>query len=187
MKPSHTDNTRYWGIPRQFPKTPKFSPQAVVLSTPASRQGLEYLFSPLAQASDPLKSPLRTELGWHQKGQWGLSQPGRAPMDNRHKTLKGSGVVKLGFERIGQDMTEIVNRPDGGLARTFLPQRYPLAQVSTTVLNHRHRSTGRGENLPQRLRHGLAIGAFADTHTKTFTVFQGDRRATVGQRIHRHP
>src|SRR5918999_3380780 len=24
MKPSHTDNTRYWGIPRQFPKTPHY-------------------------------------------------------------------------------------------------------------------------------------------------------------------
>jgi hypothetical protein len=108
-------------------------------------------------------------------------------MANRHKTLKGSGVVKLDFERIGQDMAQIVNRPDGRLACTFLPQRYPLAQVSTPVLDHRHRSTGCGENLRQRLRHGLAIGAFADTHTKTFTVFQGDRRAAVGQRIHRHP
>jgi hypothetical protein len=97
----------------------------------ALRQGLEYLFSPLTQASDPLKAPLRTELGWHKKRPWGWSQPGRTPMDNRHKTLKGSGGVELGFERIGQDMTESINCPDGGLARTFLPQRYPLAQVST--------------------------------------------------------
>src|SRR5918992_2584422 len=73
----------------------KFSPQAVVLSTPASRQGLEYLFSPLAQASDPLKSPLRTELGWHQKGQWGLSQPGRAPMDNRGSPHKPMQLLKI--------------------------------------------------------------------------------------------
>src|SRR5918999_6005513 len=81
-------------------------------------------------------------------------------MDNRHKTLKGSGVVKLGFERIGQDMTEIVNRPHGGLARTFLPQRYSLAQVSTPVLDHRHRSTGGGEN--------------ADFRRSNQHLFQGD-------------
>jgi hypothetical protein len=96
------------------------------LSTPASRQGLEYLFSPLTQASDPLKAPLRTELGWHKKGPWGLSQPGRAPMDNRPKTLKGSG----GVEHIGLTVTDT---DKVGLGTVFMDSNHRLQTLESLV------------------------------------------------------